>query len=677
MPTVTTLLSEVRSLDVAIEAEGDDLRVNGASRLPASVLAALKDHKPSLLAYLRSSQRILDDAGIKVECADTEAAAVVLLGEVLADAGEEGPIGLDIETYVPSHMVPPPVVKLTRTGAQVTKPKADKTGLDPHRAQVRLVQIYGGGDTCAVLDMRSVSWSLLAPLWGRRLVAHNSQFELTFLRAQDICPEQVECTMQGAGLMLGVRRRSLAKAAEAYLGWQMPKGLQVSDWGAAPLSDEQLAYAALDAVAALRLWQKLEHDLRSEGRWDVYQLQRDAVPAAVEMAWVGMGIDVAALEEQIVAWSTQLADARTAWEMETGTPPPNKPADVRAWLQSSLDEAALAAWPRTEKTGQLATGASDLERAGHLPALRPLLSLKRMEKLLSSFGSSLKHQTNPVTGRVHACYNVAGTKSGRWSCSGPNLQQIPGERLAPGFRGIFQAPAGRVLIGADYSQMELRAAAEISGDTALRKIYIAGLDLHRLTAAAMASVDPTEVTTEQRDRAKPVNFGSIYGMGPAGLAAAAWNGYRVEMTIPEAEAALRAFFGNYPTLKRWMRQHADRCTQRRRVAIGAGRVVEDAWEPHGLRYTQCCNLPVQGACADVMMRAVAAVHRRLRTDGHGAVMVAQIHDELILEADARAADAVAALLAKEMTTAFAVTFPDAPTTDLVDVKAGSTWADIK
>ncbi|MBT4702749.1 MAG: hypothetical protein HOB79_16890, partial [Rhodospirillaceae bacterium] len=139
----------------------------------------------------------------------------------------------------------------------------------------------------------------------------------------------------------------------------------------------------------------------------------------------------------------------------------------------------------------------------------------------------------------------------------------------------------------------------------------------------------------------------------------------------------RAFFGNYPALKRWMRQHANRCQQHRRIVIGAGRVMESAWEPHGLRYTQCCNLPVQGACADVVMRAVAGVYRRLHAEGYDAVMVAMIHDELILEADAQAADAVGALLAEEMTAAFAVTFPDAPISDLVEVNVGSSWADLK
>ena len=193
----------------------------------------------------------------------------------------------------------------------------------------------------------------------------------------------------------------------------------------------------------------------------------------------------------------------------------------------------------------------------------------------------------------------------------------------------------------------------------------------------MASVDPTAVTAEQRNSAKPVNFDSIYGMGAAGLAAAAWNGYRVEMTLREAEEALRAFFRNYRTLKKWMGLHAGRCQQHRRIVIGAGRVFENAWETKGIRYTQCCNLPIQGACADVMLRAVAGVYRRLDGDGYDAVMVAMTHDELILEADAQAAEAVGELLVEEMSTAFAATFVDAPLGGLVDVKTGSSWSSLK
>ena len=677
MSHITPVMAEVRSLGILLEAEGDAIRVRGASQLTAALRAALRDQKPGLLAYLQSSRRLLDDACIETVYATTDAAATALIEQVLTDAADDGHIGLDIETFVPPESAPPPVLKLTRHGARALKPKDDRTGLDPHRAQVRLLQIYGGGSMCAVLDMQSVSWSVLAPLWPRRLVVHNSQFELGFFRAQGIHPEYVECTMQAAGLMLGAHRRSLAKAVDAYLGWRLPKNLQTSDWGAASLLEEQLAYAALDAVAALFLWDKLEHDLKSSGRWDAYVLQRDAVPAAVSMAWCGIGIDIAELDSRIADWSAELARARREWVEETGSPPPGKPNEIRMWLEHNLPEANLAAWPKTKTSGELSTAASELERAAFLPAMRPLLSIKRMEKLLSSFGESLKVQVHPLTGRVHASYNVAGTKSGRWSCHAPNLQQVPGGRLAPGFRAIFQAPEGRVLIGADYSQMELRAAAEVSDDPALRKIYEDGLDLHLLTAAAMAGVDPSAVTKEQRGRAKPVNFGSIYGMGANGLAAAAWNGYRVEMTTQEAENALQAFFRNYPALKRWMRRHADECQARRRITIGVGRTLENAWEPGGIRYTQCCNLPIQGVCADVMMRAVSGVYHRLRAENLDALMVAQIHDELILESNIQDADAVSSLLNEEMTKAFRITFPNAPTVDLIDVSVGRSWADLK
>jgi DNA polymerase I len=676
MSDLAPILAKVQALGVSLEAEGDGIRIKGASLLPDRLRAILRDHKSRLLMYLPSSERILDVAGIQAVYAATDAEASALLEQVMLYASG-GPIGLDIETFVPAAMAPAPELKLTRTGARMAKDKDDKTGLDPHRAQVRLLQIYGGGDTCAVLNMQTVSWEVLTPLWGNQLVVHNSQFELGFFRAQGIFPEHIECTMQAAGLMLGVLRRGLAIAAEEYLGWQMPKNLQTSDWGAPVLSEEQIAYAALDAVAAQFLWGKLERDLKSSARWDAYLLQRDAVPGAVEMAWCGIAIDTDDLDLQIAGWSTELADARSEWELETGTPPPGKPSEVRAWLESALDEDALAAWPRTKKSGELTTATSELERAGHLPALRPLLSIKRMEKLLSSFGTSLKAQVHPLTGRVHARYNVAGTKSGRWSCQAPNLQQVPGKRLAPGFRAIFKVPEGRVLIGADYSQMELRAAAEVSGDMGLRKIYEDSLDLHRLTAAAMAGVDTPDVTDQQRDRAKPVNFGSIYGMGANGLAAAAWNGYRVEMTTTEAKNALKEFFRAYPTLKRWMSKHADTCQARRRIIIGAGRVLENAWEPDGILYTQCCNLPVQGICADVMMRAVSGVYNRLHAENIDAIMVAQIHDELILEANAADADVVKAILAEEMEKAFRTTFPDAPFSDLVDVGIGYSWADLK
>ena len=180
-----------------------------------------------------------------------------------------------------------------------------------------------------------------------------------------------------------------------------------------------------------------------------------------------------------------------------------------------LPEAELSRWQRTS-TGALKTVADQLEKVAHLPAIRPLLRIKKCEKLLSAFGPKLRKLVHPETGRLHPGYNVAGAKSGRWSSSAPNIQQLPKDDDT---RRIIVAAPGHVLVGVDYSQMELRAAAWVSGDAELTGAYEQGLDVHVLTAAAIAGIEPEEVTKEQRTAAKPINFGSIYGMSAKGLVA--------------------------------------------------------------------------------------------------------------------------------------------------------------
>ena len=310
-----------------------------------------------------------------------------------------------------------------------------------------------------------------------------------------------------------------------------------------------------------------------------------------------------------------------------------------------------------------------MEKVAHLPAIRPLLRIKKCEKLLSAFGPKLRRLINPETGRLHPKYNVAGTKAGRWTCSDPNIQQLPKDAET---RRIVVAAPGHVLVGADYSQMELRAAAWVSEDAELTAAYEQGLDVHVLTAAAINGIEPEQVTPGQRYAAKAVNFGSIYGMSPKGLAAVAWSGYGLKLSEAAAELALDRFFAKYSGLRRWMRTHADQCQRERRVGIGAGRAVEAAWEPFGLRYTQMCNLPVQGICADCMMRAIAYVHADL-----GGALVAMVHDELIAGVPANGAEAAAETLKACLHRAFVETFPGAPTAGLIDAHRGASWAELK
>jgi DNA polymerase I-like protein with 3'-5' exonuclease and polymerase domains len=300
----------------------------------------------------------------------------------------------------------------------------------------------------------------------------------------------------------------------------------------------------------------------------------------------GIAIDLGAHAALCDRWATDLADARQSWVEATSSPPPSKPADVARYLEQALPEEELSRWLRTS-TGSLSTATDQLEKVAHLPAIRPLLRIKKCEKLLSTFGSKLRRLINPETGRLHPRYNVAGTKAGRWSSSNPNIQQLPHDADT---RRIIVAAPGRVLVGADYSQMELRAAAWISGDTELTAAYDRGDDVHVLTAAAINGIDPVAVTKEQRAAAKAINFGSIYGMGPMGLVRNAWKQFGIELTEAEAKLALDRFFARYAGLRRWMRLHANECERTRKVTIGAGRVVENAWEgTYGLTYTQMCN----------------------------------------------------------------------------------------
>ena len=244
---------------------------------------------------------------------------------------------------------------------------------------------------------------------------------------------------------------------------------------------------------------------------------------------------------------------------------PSTQTQKEAMLSALLSSDELERWRRTEKIGALSTKRSELRRASHYPPILALAKLSRIDKMLSSFGQTLAALVSPVTGRIHAHYRIASTASGRASCAGPNVQQVPRD---PRFRALFIPEPGNVLIVADYASMELRAAAHISGDHAMTEAFEQGLDLHRLTAARMAGKDPAEVTDEERKGAKAVNFGAIYGIGAASLAQSAWDQFDLVLDFDEAKAWLKAFESAYLGLMQWRRRHYRLCEARRHIVIG-------------------------------------------------------------------------------------------------------------
>src|SRR6516162_6367542 len=202
-------------------------------------------------------------------------------------------------------------------------------------------------------------------------------------------------------------------------------------------------------------------------------------------------------------------------------------------------------------------------------------------------------------------------------------------------------------------------------------------DLHRETAARILGIALDDVTKEQRGDAKCIGFGGIYGMGGASLREYAFTQFDVDMTERQAKEALYSFFRPLPKLDRWRGDHADLCQRRGYIVIGAGRVVMAEWEPYGLSFQQCCNLPVQGACADVMLRALRLVHMRLLAARVRGGLVASVHDEIVLEVHEDDAELAKQILEESMVEAFTATFPGAAVNGLVKVNIGLNWGEAK
>jgi DNA polymerase-1 len=697
------LVREAAQLGAKFRLSGADVTVGNAGELPGALRERIVDFADSgwLFAYLggeRLDQPAIDlgaRLGIEVVVVTTAGELHNAIRHIESDKSRHGGIvGIDVETAPkPGCGAPRPAINLNIDGSVAERqpePK-DRSALSPHLADIQCLQLYAGGTQCFLLRGEAVR-TVLRSHWLRRqhLVIHNAVFETAFIAhgAKGYRPPagrrsrgRVECTMQGAGLLLGTEHsalggRSLANAAARILDVEVPKDLQRSDWAAPKLSPGQLAYAASDAILAWRLWPEIERQLTAKKRIGAYELQRRAVPAVADMQLRGLLLDKDEHHRQTEVWAHELAASRQQYVELTGNPPPSTPAEVRSWLQRVLPEDRLASWPRTA-TGELSIAQTFLKRLVDIDSAKPVLVILARQKLLQNFGPKLSGLINLVTGRLHCDFNLAAAKSGRFSASTPNLQQLPNSR-APEFKRCVVAAPGNLLVGPDWSQIELRGAAWLAQDMALTRVYAEGRDLHVETAASIAGVPAEVVTAGQRQAAKPVNFGAIYGIGPATLRADAFANYGVEMSELEAARALDRFLSAYTQLARWREINADICQARGYVEIGVGRVVEAGWEYSGrLSFPQCCNLPIQGICADAMLRALTLTHRRLKLAGIRGGIIASIHDELLLEVAEGDAEPARLILEESMLAAFSETFPGAPANGVAAAKIGRSWAEVK
>ena len=300
---------------------------------------------------------------------------------------------------------------------------------------------------------------------------------------------------------------------------------------------------------------------------------------------------------------------------------------------------------------------------------RKILEYRSIFKLKSTYADSLTNLVNPKTGRIHTSYNQAVAATGRLSSSDPNLQNIP-IRTAEGrkIRKAFIPEEGCLFVAADYSQIELRVMAHLSGDQRLQEAFTSGEDIHAITASSVFECSPAHVTPEMRRKAKEINFGIIYGMGPFKLAG------RIGVGLKMARQYLEDYYETYSGVRRFMQELPENAAKDGFVTtiLGRKRFLPDLNNPNKIAQQaarrMAVNTTIQGSAADLMKVAMIRVHREIFNRALPAKMILQVHDELILEVMKDAAEDAAALMKNEMEAIYPLSIPL-----VVDVVIGKNW----
>ena len=420
----------------------------------------------------------------------------------------------------------------------------ETTGLNPRTDRVRLLTLATDRGAwivdCFAVDPRP----LFEVLIERPLVMHNAVFDLGFLLRLGFVPGVVHDTILLSRLLHGTRHamgfHGLVECVARELGRTLDKRHQKSDWSG-ELTVEQLAYAILDATVLVPLYETLNAKVREAGMAEATEIERRSLPAIAWLSEVGVGFDAdawAALAVQAVQKAEGLAQA-----LDEAAPARNgylTKSGAWEWDSPQQVQEAFALLGYTINN----TNDDTLAGIDH-PLARLLRDYRAATKLVSTYGSKWCAK-GLHEGRIYAGWHQIGADSGRMACKAPNLQNLPRDKR---YRRCFIAPAGRVLVKADYSQIELRIAAKVSGDKAMLAAYRAGEDLHTLTAQHVLGI--AEVTKEHRQLAKAVNFGLLYGMGARGFRLYAKSNYDLDLTEEQARRYRDAFFRAYPGLRRW------------------------------------------------------------------------------------------------------------------------------
>jgi len=536
----------------------------------------------------------------------------------------------------------------------------ETTELDPYLGRLRLIQLaspdgvyivdlnrFADADLKSGAEMEPLRQLLTAPRPIK--IAHNAKFDAKFIKHNlgvdivGIFDTLLASQIVSAGGLED--RHGLNAIAERYLNEAVDKSERLSNWEF-ELSESQLQYAARDAAVLLPLRDKLIERIRSLDLIRCAQLEFECVMPVVDIELTGFFMNKERWLEQLAIVETRRGELAN---------------ELQEMLGEGVAQASLFGPPRaninldsqqqvTEALNRLGIPLPDSTRnwklqplAVQYPVVAKLLEYRTMQKALTSYGQNMIEYINPKTGRLHADFRQIGAPTGRFACTNPNIQQVP---HAPEYRRCFTGnPAERKLVIADYSQIELRILAEFSNDHGFIEAFNSGADLHRVTAAQVFSVSLDQVTKDQRDFAKRLNFGVVYGIGAQRFS------MMTGLSVTEAEDVLRRYFATYRKLDAYLRESATRAVSEKQARTASGRLVKfnfDAADRQQVSMTQRNgkNAPIQGTSADILKRALRLLNDELRNTSASIVNI--IHDEIVVEVDDDEAAAVAHTVERAM-----------------------------
>ena len=529
----------------------------------------------------------------------------------------------------------------------------------------------------------AVTLSKLAPLLADPSVlkvGHNLKYDLVILAGAGLTDVRaMDDTMLMSYVLDGASHgHGMDELARLHLNHETIKYAEVCGTGKAEITfdrvplDKARDYAAEDADITLRLHGLLKTRLLSEHMMTVYErLERPLVPVIAAMERAGIVVDAEILRGLSVDFGHRMGELEQKAQELAGAPfNIGSPQQLGKVL---FEDLGLPGGKKTGKSGQWATGADvleDLAGQGHLlPAC--VLDWRQIAKLKSTYSDALVAQINPATARVHTSYSLAGTTTGRLSSSDPNLQNIP-VRSEEGrkIRRAFVAKPGHLLLSADYSQIELRLVAHVADIEGLKSAFHQGADIHAITASQVFGVPVEGMDSMLRRRAKAINFGIIYGISAFGLAR------QLGISNSEAKAYIDAYFARYPEIRAYMEDTKVQAREQGYVVTPFGRKVftpgiqERNAAMRAFAERAAINGPIQGGAADIIKRAMIRVPPAIQQAGLDAVMLLQVHDELIFEVPEAQADATQRLVASVMEGAATLSVPL-----VVDTGTAHNWAE--